>query len=593
MKSRSLLFFALSFLVSVLCLAPVRAQTNEDVPEGKPDTVIDLATLEGVNIVKGEWRYSDTRIIEVDFKSPGPDGQPTGKPTRTYDYTPHAGGLDFDDSKWKVIDPTTLNKRRSTGRICFNWYRIKLTIPEKIGDFNHTGSTVVFETSLDDYAEIWVDGELPRALGQSGGSVIAGWNAPNRLVIGRNIKPGQRIQLAVFGINGPISNPPTNFIYMRYARLNFYIGSNVPVAVTPQEVNVEVIRLDPGIDNIVPPNPKIFKLAEWFKFTEGPIWIYDGRYLLFSDPNSNVIYKYKDGQLSVFRQPSGYSGADIADYGQPGSNGLTLDPQGRLTINEHGNHRVTRLEKDGTVTVLADSYEGKRLNSPNDLVYRSDGTLFFTDPPFGLPKFFDDPRRELPFSGVYSIYNGKLQLLTKELSGPNGIAFSPDEKYLYVGNWPRSLVSHPISNTGESGKVIIRYEVQADGTLKNGRVFFDMTSAPGEDGIDGIKVDQSGNLYVSGPGGLWIISPEGKHLGTIITPKHIHNMAWGDEDGKTLYLCGRSSLYRMRLNIPGLRPQQDRSIFIQGKKLSKTQFNIRRITAPVLIYLLHGKRRAG
>jgi gluconolactonase len=297
------------------------------------------------------------------------------------------------------------------------------------------------------------------------------------------------------------------------------------------------------MDAIVGPNPKIFKLAEGFKFTEGPIWVPGGGYLLFSDPNSNIIYKYSpNGELSVFRQPSGYSGADIAEFRQPGSNGLTLDSQGRLTINEHGNRRVVRLEKDGAVTLLTDRYEGKRLNSPNDLVYRSDGTLYVTDPPFGLPKFFDDPRKELPYSGVYSLHRGKLQLVSKELNGPNGIAFSPDEKYLYVGNWD------------EKRKVVMRYEAKGDGTLSHGQVFFDMTSAPGEDAIDGIKVDQEENLYVSGPGGLWIISPAGKHLGTIIAPKHIHNMAWGDEDGKTLYLCARSGLYRMRLGIPGIRP---------------------------------------
>lgn len=388
-----------------------------------------------------------------------------------------------------------------------------------------------------------MDGEIPRALGQSGGSVIAGWNASNRIVVGRDVKPGQKIQLAIFGINGPISNPPTNFIWMRYARLDFYKGSKVPIAVTPQEVNVEVVRLDPAMDAIVGPNPKIFKLAEGFKFTEGPIWVSDEGYLLFSDPNSNIIYKYtKDGMLSVFRQRSGYSGADIAEYGQPGSNGLTLDAQGRLTINEHGNHRVSRLEKDGTVTVLVDSFEGKRLNSPNDLVYKSDGTLYFTDPPFGLPKFFDDPRKELPFSGVYFLKDGKLTLIIKDLKGPNGIAFSPDEKYLYVGNWDPEK------------KVVMRYEVNADGTLSNGKIFFDMTSALGEDAIDGVKVDQQGNIYVSGPGGLWVISPEGKHIGTIVAPKHIHNMAWGGEDGKTLYLCARSGLYRMQLNIPGVRP---------------------------------------
>jgi gluconolactonase len=271
--------------------------------------------------------------------------------------------------------------------------------------------------------------------------------------------------------------------------------------------------------------------------------VHDGGYLLFSDPNANTQYKYtKDGELTVFRHPSGYSGADIAEYGQPGSNGLTLDQQRRLTINEHGNRRVTRLEKDGSLSILADRYEGKRLNSPNDLVYRSDGALYFTDPPFGLPKFFDDPRKELPFSGVFSLQNGKLRLVTTDLTGPNGIAFSPDEKYLYVTNWD------------EKKKVVMRYESHADGTASNGIVFFDMTSAPGEDALDGMKVDQRGNLYVSGPGGLWIISPEGKHLGTVIAPKHPHNMAWGDDDGKTLYLCARSGLYKMRLNIPGIRP---------------------------------------
>ncbi len=542
-------------------------KTAADIPSGKPEASIDLATADGVNLAKGEWRYSDTKIVEVDFRGPGADRQPTGSAVKTYDYTPHAGGADFDDSKWEAISPTTLDQRRGNGRLGFNWYRIKLTVPGRIGDFDPTGSTAVFDTSLDDYAEIWVDGELSRALGQSGGSVISGWNAENHLVVGRNVKPGQQIQLAVFGINGPLSNPPTNFIYMRYAKLEFYKGANGPLALTPSEVNVEVVRNDRAMDEVVGPNPKVFKLAEGFKFTEGPIWVNkDGGYLLFSDPNANTIYKYtpngnEEGKLEVFRTPSGYSGADIAEYGQPGSNGLTLDPQGRLTINQHGNRRVVRDEKDGTQTILADSYAGKRLNSPNDLVYRSDGTLFFTDPPFGFPKAFEDARKQLPFSGVFSISKGKLQLVSKDFTGPNGIAFSPDEKYLYVGNWPRALTGQhprasddPVNEIGEKHKAIMRYEVQPNGTLRNGKLFFDFSNAPGEDGLDGIKVDQKGNLYVSAPGGLWVISPEGKHLGTIITPRHAHNFNWGDADGKTLYLCARSGLYRMRLNIAGVRP---------------------------------------
>ena len=508
----------------------------------KPEATVDLATKEGAQLVKGEWRYSDTRIVEIDFKAAGVDGQPTGAPNKTYDFTPHAGGVEFDDSKWEIINPASLDQRRSAGKLAFNWYRIKITVPERIGSFDPAGSTLIFATSIDDYAEIWVDGELPRAAGQSGGSVIKGWNAENRLIIGRDVKAGQKIQLAIFGINGPLSNPPTNYIYLHYAKLEFHKVPGGPVAVAPQEVNVEVVRIDPEIDAIVPSNPKIFKLAEGFQFTEGPIWMKNGDFL-FTDPNANKIYKYAaKGTLSVLKNNSGYSGKDIAEYGQPGSNGLTLDPQGRLTINEHGNRRVTRVEKDGRLTVLADNYEGKRLNSPNDLIYRSDGALFFTDPPFGLPKFYDDPRKQLPFSGVFALYKGQLKLVSTDLKGPNGIAFSPDEKYLYVGNWDPEK------------KIVMRYEVNPDATLSNGKVFFDMTSAPGEDAIDGIKVDEQGNLYVSGPGGLWVISSAGKHLGTIVAPKHPHNLAWGGEDGKTLYLTAQDKLYRMPLKIPGIRP---------------------------------------
>lgn len=520
------------------------ATPDEILAKRKPEATINLASKDGVQLVKGKWRYSDTKIIEIDFKAPGADGQPGSTPNNAYDFLPHAGRADFDDSKWEVIDPTTLDKRRSAGKLAFNWYRIKITVPERVGNFDPTGSTLVFSTSLDDYAEIWVDSEIPRAAGQSGGSVIKGWNAENRLIIGRGVKLGQTIQLAIFGVNGPISNPPTNYIYMKFAKVEFHKVPAGPIAVAPHEVNVEVVRLDPAIDAIVPANPKIFKFAEGFQFTEGPLWVKPG-YLLFSDPNANTIYKYNaaDEKLSVFKSNSGYSGKDIAEYFQPGSNGLTLDPQGRLTINEHGNRRVTRVEKDGRVTVLADKYEGKRLNSPNDLVYRSDGALFFTDPPFGLPKFYDDPRKELPYSGVFAIYKGELKLVSTDLKGPNGVAFSPDEKYLYVGNWDPEK------------KIIMRYEVGADATLSNGKVFFDMTKAPGEDALDGIKIDRRGNLYVSGPSGLWIISPEGKHLGTIIPPKHPHNLTWGGDDGKTLYMTAQGSLYRMPLNISGIRPE--------------------------------------
>src|SRR5215471_1673256 len=528
------------FLLLIPASAQGQAWAAQEPPYGRPDAIVDLRTRPGVELVKGQWRYSDVRIIETDFRAPGPDLKPSGNPIKTYDYSPHAGTADFDDSRWEALDPTTLEARRSTGKVCFNWYRINVTIPEKVGEFQTAGSTVAFEIVIDDYAEVWVNGALPAIYGQSGGPVIKGYNAPNRLIIARNAAPGEKIQLAVFGINGPISASPNNYIWIKSAVLDFY-KPGAGNGVVPVETHV--LRKDPGFDAILTPGTKIQRLAAGFQFTEGPVWDRAGGYLLFSDPNNNLIYRWSpDGEVSVYRSHSGYTGFNVGEYGQPGSNGLTLDREGRLTINEHGNRRVTRLEKNGVLTVLADRYKGKRLNSPNDLVYRSDGVLYFTDPPFGLPKFFEDPRKELPFSGVFCLINGELKLVSTDLDGPNGLAFSPDEKFLYVDNWDIKR------------KIIMRYEVRPDGTLTNGKVFFDATAEPGEDAWDGMKVDQEGNLYLSGPGGLWIISAEGKHLGTIAGPEHPHNMAWGDADGKTLYLCARTGLYRIRFKIAGIRP---------------------------------------
>jgi len=204
---------------------------------------------------------------------------------------------------------------------------------------------------------------------------------------------------------------------------------------------------------------------------------------------------------------------------------------------------VIRIEKKGPVTVLTDNIDGKRFNSPNDIVLRSDGTIYFTDPPYGLPGFFDDPRKELNYSGVFMIRGGKVQVLSKDIGGPNGIAFSPDEKYLYVTNWD-------IRNIHQT-KTIWRYEVNADGTLKNGKIFFDCNQTEDDEALDGIKVDKEGNLFVSAPGGLWIISPDAKLLGKIVTPERPANMAWGDEDGKTLYMTAHSSLYKVRVNTGG------------------------------------------
>jgi gluconolactonase len=316
----------------------------------------------------------------------------------------------------------------------------------------------------------------------------------------------------------------------------------------------QIVKLDPALDAIVSAGARVEKVADGFGFVEGPVWVHSTTpgYLLFSDIPANVIDKWAPGgKASVFLAKSGFTGADASNVGFRinngradvtliGSNGITLDKQGRVTYCQHGNRAVERLEKDGKRTVLAAKYEGKRLNSPNDLVYKSDGSLYFTDPPFGLPKLDQDPQKELPFDGVYRWSNGKLQLLTKDLKGPNGIAFSPDEKYLYVND--------------SFAKTYWRYDVKPDGSIANGKIFVDMSSSKDEGVPDGMKIDQKGNIYGAGPGGVWILSPEGKHLGTIKPAEDPANLAWGDADGKTLYFTARTGLYRVRLNIAGIRP---------------------------------------
>lgn len=319
-------------------------------------------------------------------------------------------------------------------------------------------------------------------------------------------------------------------------------------------LNVE--RLDPALDQIIPSDAKLQQLADGFKWTEGPIWIPSG-YLLFAEITSNSIRKLTpNGQVSIFMQPSGYKGT--APYGgpEPGSNGMTLDRRGRLTVAGHAQRDVWRLESldpHAPVTILADSYQGKKLNSPNDLVYKSDGSLYFTDPPYGLRTQGDkDPAKELEVNGVYRIpaaaaqapgsepRRTELQLLIKDLPRPNGIAFSPDEKFLYVDN------SQP--------KFWMRYPVKSDGTLGAGKVFFDASSDSRPGGPDGIKIDTKGNVYSTGPGGIWIFSPEGKHLGTILLSQAAGNIAWGGADYRTLYITMGSSVQRIHLGVAGHRP---------------------------------------
>lgn len=308
-------------------------------------------------------------------------------------------------------------------------------------------------------------------------------------------------------------------------------------------MNSGIEKVDDGFDAIVPAGAQIEKLAGGFSFTEGPIW-FDQGYLLFSDIPRNEMNKWTpDGKVTLFRKPSGYDKNDAPAGAFIGSNGMTRDHQGRLIVCEHGNGRVTRTEADGSITVLASKYEGKRLNSPNDIVQRSNGDFYFTDPPYGFVKHDQDPKKELDFNGVFKLSDGKLTLLYKGVARPNGLAFTPDEKYFYLNN----------SEPGK--KICLRFEVRDDGSLANEKVFFDVTRDQSDGVPDGMKVDQAGNVYSTGPGGVWIFTTEGKHLGTIRPPEVPANLHWGEVDSKALYITARTALYRIRLKIAGIRPK--------------------------------------
>lgn len=331
------------------------------------------------------------------------------------------------------------------------------------------------------------------------------------------------------------------------------------IAIAQSANDKAVVRLDPALDALVSPDAKVELVKGGFGFTEGPVWMQQGKsgFLLFTDIPGNVVWKLTaDGQASVYQSNVGYTGPEVwrwggiqnngyerndpkfEEYAMIGADGLTLDRQGRLILATFAGRSLMRIEKNGKRTVLADRYEGKRFGGPNDVVVKSNGAIYFTDT-FGAFRLRDkDPRKELDSNGVYMWQNGKLALVVKDMPMVNGLAFSPDEKYLYVN--------------GSRDNYVNRYDVLPDGTLANGKMFIDLSKEPGRGITDGMRVDTKGNLYETGPGGVWIISPEGKHLGTIQAPEQSTNVGFGDADKKSLYIAARTGIYRIRVNTPGI-----------------------------------------
>lgn len=322
-------------------------------------------------------------------------------------------------------------------------------------------------------------------------------------------------------------------------------GCNAPPAQAPPApapapaASGRILRLAAGLDPLVPAEARIEKIAGGFQFTEGPLWRPDGT-LWFSDVVGNVVRSVTpDGAVKVLiTNAGGVSSAPPGSF--VGSNGITADRDGTVYMVQHTGRQIVRVGPDLKLATFLDKFEGKRFNSPNDLVFRSDGALYFTDPPFGLSKQDDDPAKELTFNGVFRYSHGRLAVIVKDLKRPNGIAFSPDEKTLYV------------SDSDTAHKVVMRYDVAPDGGVSNGRVLIDMTADTAAGVPDGMKVDERGNVYATGPGGIWVLAPDGTHLGTLQLPETPANCAWGD-DGRSLYITAETSVYRIKLSVGGRR----------------------------------------
>ena len=313
-------------------------------------------------------------------------------------------------------------------------------------------------------------------------------------------------------------------------------------ATAPYAAVGSVERLDPALDALLAPDAAMEKLAEGFNWSEGPIWVAAQSHLLFSDVPEDRVYRWKEGEgVSVFLEPSGFTGA-VYNGRERGSNGLTLDRQGRLVLCQHGDRRVARLAADGkNFETVVDRFEGRRFSSPNDLCFARAGNLFFTDPPYGLPA---DTKQETAFNGVYRLgLDGKLTVIARDMDRPNGVALSPDERTLYVGS------------THDPKPVIMAYSLDAGGAVTGSRVFFDGTDliarTKRHGGFDGLKVDTRGNVWSTGPGGVLVISPDGRHLGTLLTGRATANCTFGDADGKTLYITANNLLLRIKTKVAG------------------------------------------
>lgn len=464
-------------------------------PFGDPVAVVDLMNVAAADSVSVAWHFVDASIIEIDSNDPGPDLRPTGPAVRSHDVSPRPRTPGWDDAAWTPVDPPSLSVRRGHGHFALGWFRTSITLPARIGETDTRGTTVVFEIVADDYSEVWVDGRLSASPGDAGGGPVSGFNAPNRVVLTRSAEPGHTYDIAVLAMNAPLSVSPPNFLWVRSAVLDVYRPA------TTDRTEVE-------------------RIATGFSALAGMVWT--GSALLFCDARANTIHRYdpREERIGVWRSHSGYAGADIGRYSEPGASALAVDANERVLITELGNRRLVRIERTAATTVLADRFEDAPLEGLRDVVLDAHETVW-TAGSRGVLRVAAD---------------GTVALVSHELIAPTALAISADGGALFV------------ADGAPDHAVVLRHPILPDGSLGPSTVALDLRSTTREEALRDLLLDARGNLYVAGASGVTIAS-EGRVLRAIPVDEPVLGLAWG-EDAGTLFIAGRTSLYRATVAEP-------------------------------------------
>jgi len=491
----------------------------------RPDAVVDLRTAEGAALVGGVWRYRDADLVAIDSPSVGPDLGPSGPPVRTLDVAPHAEGADHDDSGWEVLDPPAVEARRGRGRVCAAWYRLAVTLPEQVGGFPVAGATVVFEVVVDDYAEVWVDGRLPIAPGQVGGGVVGGFNVPNRVVVARDARPGRRIVLAVFALNGPVSASPRNALWIRSATLDLYRPERARVA---REVPGAVTRAGPAADALLPAGAALEQVADGFEDIAGLVAAPGGAVLL-SAGGANAVHRWTpDGQVEVVRAKGGAAG-------------LAMDAAGRLTVCEPGAGRVVRVEPHGNLTVLAEGLDAPRhlASGPGGVLWVGGRGLHRVDAAAAGTGPAPAPAAAAAGSGVGAPWQpvGPFAPPQREPMGPGAVAAlaaDPGGQALYAAEGDR----------------VLRLAVAGAGRLVRDLAgpVGDPATGWREDGPVTALLAAADAVAVGVPWGVRVRAPGGAELGAVRLPAPAVALA---RSGGALFAATATALYRIAPRRPG------------------------------------------